>query len=158
LGLSFKRSHKNLTSFKKSDILILGVKRRRLTMIVKMYQILEFENFYNKIKEVKMPIKTAYKFSRLAREIDNERIFYQTKIQSIIEAYGEKDEKGNFILTQDKTGVQIKEAELNKCQKEVVELSQLDIEISGIDISIEELDNFELTLQDMNILMPFIKE
>lgn len=127
-------------------------------MIVKMYQILEFEKFYNKIKDVKMSIKTAYKFSRFMREIDNERIFYQTKFQSIIETYGEKDEEGNFILTQDKTGIQIKKAELNKCQKEVTELSNLEVEISGIDISIEELENFELTLQDMNILMPFIKE
>lgn len=127
-------------------------------MIVKMYQILEFEKFYNKIKDIKMSIKTAYKFSRLVREIDNEKIFYQTKFQSIIETYGEKDEEGNFVLTQDKTGIQIKKAELKKCQKEVMELSNLEVEISGIDISIEELDNFELTLQDMNILMPFIKE
>ncbi|MBQ4060589.1 MAG: hypothetical protein IJD46_01055 [Bacilli bacterium] len=127
-------------------------------MIVKMYQVLEFENFYNKIKDIKMPIKLAYKFSKLMREIDNERFFYQNKLQSIIEAYGEKDNDGNFVLTQDKSGVQIKKEDLEKCQKEVMELSNLDVEINGIEISINELENFELTLQDMNILMGFIKE
>lgn len=127
-------------------------------MTVKMYQVLEFENFYNKIKDIKMPIKLAYKFSKLMREIDNERIFYQNKLQSIIEAYGEKDNDGNFVLTQDKSGVQIKKEDLEKCQKEVMELSNLDVEINGIEISINELENFELTLQDMNILMSFIKE
>lgn len=127
-------------------------------MMVKMYQILEFENFYNKIKDVKMSIKTAYKFSKLMREIDNERTFYQTKLQFIIDTYGERDNEGNFVLTQDKNGVQIKKTELEKCQKELTELSNLDIEINGVEISIEELENFELTLQDLNILMPFIKE
>ena len=92
------------------------------------------------------------------REIDNERFFYQNKLQSIIEAYGEKDNDGNFVLTQDKSGVQIKKEDLEKCQKEVMELSNLDVEINGIEISINELENFELTLQDMNILMGFIKE
>lgn len=127
-------------------------------MKVKMYQILEFENLYNKIKDVKMSVKTAYKLSKLSREIDNERIFYQTKLQSIIDAYGERDTEGNFILTQDKTGVQIKKADLEKCQKEIMELSNLDIEITGIEISIDELENFELTLSDMHILMLFIEE
>lgn len=127
-------------------------------MKIKMYQILEFENTYNKLKNEKMSIKTAYKFSKLAREIENERFFYQTKLQSIIETYGEKDDEGNFVLTEDKNGVQIKKGEIEKCQREVAELSNLDIEINGVEISIEELENFELTLQDMEILVPFIKE
>ena len=127
-------------------------------MVVKMYQILDFENLYNKLKDIKMSVKTAYKFSKLIREIDNEKIFYKTKLQSIIDTYGEKDNEGNFVLTQDKTGVQIKKAELENCQKEIIELSNLEIEIKGIEISIEEIENFDLTLLDMNILMPFIKE
>lgn len=127
-------------------------------MKIKMYQILEFENLYNKLKDFKMSIKTAYKLSKLVREVDNEKMFYQTKLASIIDSYGEKDSDGNFVLTEDKTGVQVKKGEIEKCQKEIVELSNLDVEISGIEISIEELENFELTLQDMEILMPFIKE
>ena len=54
--------------------------------------------------------------------------------------------------------MQIKKAELGNCQKEIIELSNLEIEIKGIEISIEEIENFDLTLLDMNILMPFIKE
>ena len=127
-------------------------------MVVKMYQILEFENLYNKIKDIKMSVKTAYKLSKLVREIDNERAFYQTKLQSIIDIYGERDAEGNFILTQDKNGVQIRKTELEKCQKEIMELSNLDIEIAGIQLSIDELENFELTLSDMHILMLFIEE
>ena len=127
-------------------------------MKIKMYQILEFENIYNKLKDEKMSVKTAYKFSKLTREIENERFFYQTKLQSIIETYGEKDDEGNFVLTEDKNGVQIKKGEIEKCQREVAELTNLDVEINGIEISIEELENFKLTLQDMEILVPFIKE
>ena len=127
-------------------------------MKIKMYQILEFENIYNKLKDEKMSVKTAYKLSKLAREMDNEKIFYQARLSSIIDSYGDRDENGEFILTADKTGVQIKEGMLEKCQADVMELSNLEIDINGIEIGIEELESFELTLQDMEILMPFIKE
>lgn len=127
-------------------------------MILKMYQILAFEDIYNKIKDTKMPIKVAYKFSKLTREVDSERVFYQSKLQSIIDTYGEKDSEGNFVLTEDKTGIQIVKENLNKCQEEVNELSNLDVEINGIEFNLEELENLSLTLQELDILMPFIKE
>ena len=127
-------------------------------MKIKMYEILEFENIYNKLIDKNMPIKIAYKFSKLNREIENEKSFYHSKLQSIIEIYGEKDEAGNFILTQDKTGIQIKKENLNECQKAIAELSNFEIDINGIKINIEELENFDLTLREMNILAPFIEE
>ena len=73
-------------------------------MTIKMHQILEFQLFYDKIKEKEMSIKTAYKFSKLISRLDTEIKFYQKKFQSILEKYGEKDEKGNFKLTEDKKG------------------------------------------------------
>lgn len=127
-------------------------------MTIKMYQILEFQFFYDKIKEKEMSIKTAYKFSKLVLRLDTEIKFYQKKFQSILEKYGEKDEKGNFKLTEDKKGVVIKQENLLACQKEVEELHNLDIEISGADFTLDELDSLNVTIQEMNTMMPFIKE
>lgn len=127
-------------------------------MTIKMYQILEFQFFYDKIKEKEMSIKTAYKFSKLVSRLDTEIKFYEKKFQSILEKYGEKDEKGNFKLTEDKKGVVIKQEDLLACQKEVEELHSLDIEISGADFTLDELDSLNVTIQEMNTMMPFIKE
>ena len=45
--------------------------------------ILGFPNFYNVVKDQKMPIKTAYKLSRLAKSIETEIQFYQEKLREI---------------------------------------------------------------------------
>lgn len=127
-------------------------------MNLKMYEILGFEGIYNKLQNTKMPLRVAYKFSKLASEIQKEKNFYQTKLQSIVDAYGEKDADGNFILTPDQTGVQIKKEDLEQCQKEVSELSNLEVEINGTEFTLEELGSFDLTLQEIQNLMPFIKE
>lgn len=127
-------------------------------MTIKMHQILEFQFFYDKIKEKEMSIKTAYKFSKLISRLDTEIKFYQKKFQSILEKYGEKDKDGNFKLTEDKKGVVIKQENLIVCQKEVEELHNLDIEISEVDFTLDELDSLNVTIQDMNIIIPFMKE
>ena len=59
-------------------------------MILKMYQILEFQSLYNEIKDEKMSVKTAYKFSKLVFEFNSEIKFYQNKLQEILQKYGEK--------------------------------------------------------------------
>ena len=127
-------------------------------MKVRMYQVLDFETIYNKIKDIKMPIKTTYNFAKLAREINEEKLFYQQELQRIIDNFGERDENGNFVLTEDKSGVQIKKENLNECQKEIIALSNLEVEIKGINLNIDELENVELTLPEMEILMAFIEE
>ena len=39
---------------------------------MKMYEILELQNLYNSIKDVKLPLKTTYKFTRLMRRAEEE--------------------------------------------------------------------------------------
>ena len=96
-------------------------------MVMKMTQILEFKSFYNKVKDTQLPIKTAYKFSKLIGKLDEEIKFFQTQFQHIVEKYGEKDENGKFKLTEDEQGVVIKQENLLACQKEIEELHNLDI-------------------------------
>lgn len=84
-------------------------------MTLKMYQIIPFENFYTRIKSCVLPIKISYKFSKLARAIEQEKNFYQSKVQEIIEEYGERDENGELKLTDDKTAFLIKEDKVLEC-------------------------------------------
>ena len=127
-------------------------------MTLKMYQIIPFENLYTRIKSCVLPIKISYKFSKLARAIEQEKIFYQSKVQEIIEEYGERDENGELKLTDDKTAFLIKEDKVLECQQKMNELSELEIDIEEIKFSIDDLEGLTLSPQEMDILIPFITE
>lgn len=127
-------------------------------MTLKMYQIIPFENFYTRIKSCVLPIKISYKFSKLARAIEQEKIFYQSKVQEIIEEYGERDENDELKLTDDKTAFLIKEDKVLECQQKMNELSELEIDIEEIKFSIDDLEGLTLSPQEMDILIPFIIE
>lgn len=125
---------------------------------MKMYQVLECKKFYTDIKEKKMPIKTAYKLNKLLKKLEEEVIFYQEKMTDLIREYGMVDENGEYLLTSDQQGVRIKPDKIQECEGKIRELSELDIEIDNIKFTLEELDFFELSIAEMEWLMPFIEE
>jgi hypothetical protein len=44
---------------------------------MKMYEILELPSLYESIANMKLPLKTSYKFNRLMRRAEEEIAFYQ---------------------------------------------------------------------------------
>jgi len=125
---------------------------------MKMYQILECKKFYNDIKEKKMPIKTAYKLNKLLNKLEEEAFFYQKKMTDLIREYGMIDENGDYLLTSDQQGVRIKPDKIQECEEKIRELSNLEIDAIDIKFTLEELDFFELSITEMEWLMPFIEE
>ena len=77
-------------------------------MEITMKDILPLNEFYQRVKNNnKLSIKTAYKFSKLFSNLDNEVAFYQNKISELIQKYGARDENGNLISTDDKNYISI---------------------------------------------------
>ena len=68
---------------------------------MKMYEVLALQNFYASVQDKKMPIKTTYKLSRLARRAEEESQFYQKEFARIVDEYAQKQngELLNRILT-----------------------------------------------------------
>ena len=66
---------------------------------MKMYEVLDLQVLYNSIANVKLPLKTTYKFTRLMKRTEEEINFYQEKFREIVEEYGVKE---NLIETEDK--------------------------------------------------------
>ena len=122
-----------------------------------MYEILDFSKVYNSIKDEKMSIKTAYKLNKLIKKIEEENNFYNIKFHEIIEQYAEKDEQGEYQYI-DENSIKIKEGKEQECYKKVSELQNLEIETPNITFSIEELGDINLTIDTVNMLMPFIEE
>jgi hypothetical protein len=125
---------------------------------MKLYEVLEFRALYEKIKSIDLPVRLSYKFLKFFRKIQDEIDFYQKEQFKILDEFGIKDEKGNLEYTEDKSGVKIKEGTEEICHKKMEELLNLDIEIKDVNFSLDELEQLNLSLEDLNCLMQFIEE
>lgn len=127
-------------------------------MQTQMQQLLSFSEFYNEIKSQKLSIKTAYRLAQLNRAIENELQFYQDKVQSILQEYGEHDENGQLVPTEDGRGVKLMPGTEHKCYAAMAELQSLDVELPDIKFNIEEFGEATLSPEHMEAILPFIEE
>lgn len=127
-------------------------------MTLKMYQIIEFPEFFEKIKTEKLPFKISYKFTLLAQEIEKHMTFYYEKLREIVMQYGEKNEEGELVPTDDGEGIKLIADTINEANARVAELRNLEVELPDIKFNIEMLEDLKLSLLEMNVLLPFVEE
>lgn len=127
-------------------------------MKVKIFQIKQFMDIYEKIKDTTLPIKVGYKLAKIAAECQKEMDIYQSQLNKIIQEYGARDENGQLVATENGDGIKIKEDKIQECQDKLNELSTLEVEINETPISIESLDNLELSLNEIGGMASFLSE
>ena len=127
-------------------------------MTLKMIQAVNAAQLYSKLKDSKPPIKTLYKLSKLFAALNQEQDFYRTNLSQIIETYGMRDENGEFIKTEDGTGIRIEASKIGAAQEAIQNLMDLDVELPDIKFTLEELSSVTLTVEEFNNLLPFIAE
>lgn len=124
---------------------------------MKMYEVLELQNLYNSISNIKLPLKTTYKFTRLMKRAEEELAFYQEKFREIVEEYGVK-ENGQYKLTPDGQSIEIIPGKEVECNTKLAELRNLDVLIDGIKFSIEELEGIDVSISELSCLMSLIED
>ena len=126
---------------------------------MKMIDALNFLEAYSSIKNKPLKINIIYKLSKCLEECEKERDFYQQQLANILNKYAKKDENGNFIYTNEKTGILINESQQQVCEKELSELLTLDININEkYFIKITDIADLELDMETFNKIKPFIIE
>ena len=126
---------------------------------MKMIDALNFLEAYASIKNKPLKINIIYKLSKCLEECEKERDFYQQQLANILNKYAKKDENGNFIYTNEKTGILINESQQQVCEKELSELLTLDININEkYFIKITDIADLELDIETFNKIKPFIVE
>lgn len=125
-------------------------------MILKMGEIINFNYFYNEVKDRKLSFKVLYKLSTLAKAIDEKTAFYREKFQEILKEYGELDENGNLIPTEDGNGIKVKPGTEQECIMKINELQMLDVDMPEIKFDIEDFGDIELTMEVFNLITPFL--
>lgn len=127
-------------------------------MTLKMYQIIDFPAFFEKVKNQKMSFKTSYRLTLLGQEIQKHIDFYQENFRNLLLTYSKKDENGNPVPTEDGQGVLLKEETMNEAYAKLGELRELDVELPDAKFSPEDFGDVELSPTEMFIVMPFIAE
>jgi hypothetical protein len=144
----------------KSYLPILSLKRVKgvNTMTLKMYQLIDFPTFYEKVKNQKMSFKTSYRLTLLATEIEKHINYYQEQFRSLLMEYSKKDENGNPLPTDDGQGVLLIEETMNEAYSKLNELRELDVDLPDTKFSPDDFDKLELSPVEMNVIFPFISE
>lgn len=127
-------------------------------MQLKMQEILGFAEFYEAVKAQKISMKTAYRLAQLANAIENELKFYREKVQAIIAEYGEKDENGNPVSTENGEGIKLVAGKENECLLAMRDLQELEVTLPDIKFNIEDFGNAELSTSAIGAALPFIEE
>ena len=117
-----------------------------------------FYNLYDQIKDRAPSIKTAYKMNKIYERAAQEQTFIQEQQQKIVEKYAQRDEKGNLILTDDKTDILVEPSKMNECKKALRELVEIEVELPDYSFTLDELEPLKLSINDLQPLMNFICE
>lgn len=127
---------------------------------MKMFEILELEGLLQKLTQKELPIRTLYKVDKLIKLVGKEKDFYQSQFQALVDIYAERDEKGNYLYTDESAeAVKIIPDKIAECQSKMNELVNIEIaDVPDISFTFEELDSLTLSYAEARPLMIFIKE
>lgn len=123
---------------------------------MKIYEALEYQKLYNRLKNEQLNIKLAYKLNKLNSKILDEAKFYEESLQKILIQYAEKDEDGNFIQNAEKNGVLIKKDCIEKCYAKILELQSIEFDVLNISFTFEELEELKITPAELSCLESLI--
>ena len=126
-------------------------------MIYKNEDLQSLQQLLSKIKTMNFSIQTQYKFLKIAKAVKSELEISEEQKESLIQSYAEFDDKGQLIISE-QGGIKIKEECLQECAKKINEINSLQITFPDIYFSLDELEPLGLTLGELELLEPFIKD
>ena len=101
-------------------------------------------------------IQVGYKIMKFLKSIENDTIFYDTKLAEIAQECAEKDgdkikttENGNLILAEDK---------ISEWNSKTADLANIEIEVNLPSFKLEDFSECNFSLKELDILEPLISE
>ena len=121
---------------------------------IKVGEIRFLINGLKKIIDKELPVRTAYKLSKITQAVNNEFNALEVARGNLIKKYAKKDEK-----TEDPRGeIKVDPEKEQEFFKEFATLLEEDVEIDIDTIPLNDLGNISLTTADMLSLQKIIKE
>lgn len=126
-------------------------------MKIFLKDVANLRNLHGVLKNQTLPIRLAYKFSKIFKKAEEENAFYVENLTKIINKYSEKDENGNPIILPNQN-IKVQKEYVEIAQKEIDELENLEIDFPDITFTLDELDSIRLTVEQLDTFLPFIAE
>lgn len=125
---------------------------------MKLYEVMNFIKIYNKLANAKLPLQTLFNLSSIRKFYDGDINFYQEQVSKIINKYAARDSKGEIIYTDNNQNIQIKKEFIEDCQKELNELSNIDVKEPLNKIKLSSLGDVSFTLEEIDLIYSFLEE
>lgn len=106
-------------------------------------------------------LEAAFRFTKIIRELDEIRAFYSERINQVIQSYGEKDEFGNFVFTDEsRQTIKIQEEHIQDANKEIEEISKVEVDIKSEPLHIKDFEYIKnmLTIDELYKLSTIIED
>jgi hypothetical protein len=131
-------------------------------MQYKITEILNFQSFYNSIRDTNLPLKFSYALTRLSQRLAPEIKFHYQRLQEIAEECGERgeaDENGNAPLLRDEQGnIKINEELLKHCNQCLEDLYAFTYDVEPMNLTINDIPDTNISPKDLEAILPFLKE
>lgn len=119
-------------------------------------EMINCEPVISKLNEQERSVKTAYKLARITRELQKEYQLFNQARDILIKKYGVIDESGNLKLINN--NYEIQKEKQDEFLKEYNELLNDNINLNVEKLTLEELENDQLSAQEINLILSLIKE
>ena len=121
----------------------------------------EIKNLNDTIKillplQLKMPF--AYEVACIAREVRENDMMISTMRQEIIERYAKRDENGRVIVNSENGTVDVDEEKIPELNKELDNLFNKEIELESNKIKLNDIKDLDLTVGQIEALIPLIEK
>ena len=123
-------------------------------MIIKRNKIQQLYNLLSSKGSCHFSINTQYKMLKIKKSLALEVEIYNQQINSL-QDYFERDKQGNPI--QESGGIKIKSDLISECNQKINEINETEITVPDLYFNLEELEPLNLTLDELELLEPFVK-
>lgn len=116
---------------------------------LKMIELINGAEALKKINEQILPMRAAFQLARIIREVQKEYDAFDLARKKLFEMYGKVEENGSY---------KIEKENIEDFNKEINSLLEVNVQLNVEPVMLEDLENVNITPQDILYLEKFIKE
>ena len=125
-------------------------------MLVKRKDAVKITAIKDKIKDKKFNLQTQYKILKLIKAIEEEDELMNQSVLKLANDFAERDNNGKVVKTED-GGIKIDENKKAELALALNEMNTTQLQLPDIYFNLEEFDRLDLTLEELDAFIPFIK-
>ena len=130
---------------------------KKYVIKITLNTILNSQEIFRQLATTPMKAKTAFKIARIIKNAENELEIFNKTRNELLNKYAQRNDDGTYVTTENNEII-IDPQKIDECNEDFTNLLNTTIEWTVEKIKIEELENAELTPQQINLINDFLDE